>query len=91
MADAYLKLNYNLEVDDRDMRLICLALAGQLKQAVDLKAAQELNIRLLRAQSIRIGEQAAKIDGALRKAQGTLIEQVAVQQTTLGKLLGEGD
>lgn len=69
MADTYLKLNYTLVVDDKDMRLICLGLAGQLKRPEDIKAAQELNVRLLRAQSIRIGEQAAKINGALQKAQ----------------------
>ena len=68
MADAYLRMNYVLEVSDKDMRLICLALAGKLKGHDDQKAAKELNLKLLKAQQIRVQEQQVKLEGALRRA-----------------------
>jgi hypothetical protein len=69
MADVYLDLRYKLDVGEKDMRLICLGLAGKLKRSDDIKDAAELNVRLLKAQKIRIGEQDTKIGGALRLAE----------------------
>jgi len=67
MADAYLRMVYVLELSDKDMRLICLGLANKLNQR-DMKDANDLNLRLLKAQQVRINEQKAKIDGAIEKA-----------------------
>lgn len=69
MADVYLNMNYKLDVSDRDMKLICLSLVGKLKRPDDIKDAAELNLRLLKAQKIRIDEQNEKISGALRLAE----------------------
>jgi hypothetical protein len=69
MADVYLGMNYRLEVSEKDMRLICLSLSGKLKRPEDVKAAVELNVRICKAQQIRINEQINKIDGALRAAE----------------------
>lgn len=74
MADSYLKLIYTLELSDREMRLVCLGLSNNLTHSEDRKAARELNLKLLKAQSIRIGEQQTKIDGALKKATEELDE-----------------
>jgi hypothetical protein len=81
MADAYLRMIYNLELSDRDLRLVCLGLAGKLTRQEDIKAARELNINLLKAQSIRIQEQAIKIDGALRRFQ-EIQEETPPENTT---------
>jgi hypothetical protein len=51
------------------MRLICLGLAGKLKRPDDIRDAAELNVRLCKAQQIRITEQSNKIGGALRAAE----------------------
>ncbi len=69
MADAYLKMSYLLELTDKDMRLVCLGLSGRLARPEDKGEAAKLNVRLLKLQSVRIHEQQAKIDGALKKAQ----------------------
>lgn len=69
MADVYLDMHYKIDVSERDMRLICLGLAGKLKRPDDIRDAAELNVRLLKAQKIRIGEQDTKIGGALRLAE----------------------
>lgn len=69
MADVYLDMHYKLDVSDRDMRLICLGLAGKLKRPDDIRDAAELNVRLCKAQQIRITEQSNKIGGALRAAE----------------------
>ena len=69
MADVYLDMHYKLDVSEKDMRLICLGLAGKLKRPEDIKAAAELNVRICKAQQIRIGEQNAKIGGALKAAE----------------------
>lgn len=68
MADSYLRMVYTLELSDKEMRLVCLALSNKLSRHEDLKAARELNLRLLKAQLIRIQEQQTKIDGALKTA-----------------------
>jgi hypothetical protein len=52
MADVYLDMHYKLDVSDRDMRLICLGLAGKLKRPDDIRDAAELNVRLCKAQQI---------------------------------------
>ena len=69
MADVYLDMHYKIDVSERDMRLICLGLAGKLKRPDDIRTAAELNVRLCKAQQIRITEQSDKIGGALRLAE----------------------
>ena len=67
MADVYLTMNYKVDLNYKDMRLICLGLAGRLTRPEDLKEAQQLNVRLVKAQQIRLREQMAKIDGVAKK------------------------
>lgn len=80
MSDVYLKLSYNLEVSDKDMRLICLSLAGRIKTKDDKDAATELNVRLLEAQKIRLNEKTALIDGAIKRATEIQDPQVTLIQ-----------
>ena len=68
MADVYLNLTYKVDLSDKDMRLICLSLAGRLKKKDDLAAATELNLRLLESQKTRLNEKLTSITGAIQSA-----------------------
>lgn len=68
MAGVYFTTVYRLEVTDEELKIICLGLAGKLKQHGDIHKAWTLNIRLLKEQHHRIKEQEALITGALKRA-----------------------
>ncbi len=99
MADTYLRMTYVTELTDKDMKIISLGLTGRLKRAEDIKAAKELHMRLLKAQSIRLNEQQAMIAGAIRKAveedeaerQWYADKEVVVNVVTDPKVSNRGD
>ena len=68
MADAYLRMEYTLHLTDKDMRLVCLALAGKLKSQEDKLAAHELNLKIIKLQQLRISEKLTMLDGAYKRA-----------------------
>lgn len=67
MADVYLSMNYKVDLSDKEMRLICLGLASRLTRTEDVRDAAALNVRLVKAQQIRLREQINKIDGVAKK------------------------
>lgn len=80
MADVYLDMNYKIDVNEKQMRLICLALAGRLTRSEDIAAAQVLNVRLLQGQNTRIKEKITMLDGALKRANEE-VKDPAVEDT----------
>lgn len=76
MADVYLDVNYRVNLTDKEMRLIGLGLAQKLSRGEDQKEAEQLNLKLLRLQQIRINELISRIGGAISKIEETTEEPI---------------
>lgn len=70
MAQSHVRISYTVELSEREMHLIGLALSGRLKvnSREMMHEALSLNTKLLEQQQMHLNELKSKVDGALNKA-----------------------
>lgn len=75
--------NYRVEFNSNQYRLICLALAGKLKDSEDIAAALELNVQMCRQRTHVLNMQLETAAAALRNAE--LIQNPNIPPTEIPK------
>jgi hypothetical protein len=68
------KTEYHITLNDRQLKLVGLALAGKLKKRDDVAEARALNVELMEARAKASGEQFNTAIGALKHAEDKELE-----------------